>query len=117
MIRVKLLRVNYTDNRVVLYENGTAGLISEGHAGLAEKGADIVCAAVSTLIQTAIVSIDRIAGVPQNITQNDGYLSSTFTINGLTVEERKSIEIIIHTMLLGLFEIRKQYPERLTIAL
>lgn len=117
MIRVKLLKVNYTDNRVVLSDNGTAGIITEGHAGLAEKGTDIVCAAVSTLIQTAIVSIDRIAGVSQNITQNDGYLSSTFTIKGLTLEERKTIEIIIHTMLLGLFEIRKQYPERLEIAL
>ncbi len=117
MIRIKLLKINYADNMVVLPGNGIAGLVTEGHSGLAEKGTDIVCAAVSTLIQTTIVSLDRIAGIKQDITQHDGYLSSTFDVTALQEEEIKTIEIIIHTMLLGLFEIRKQFPERLTIVL
>ena len=40
-----------------------AGFTVEGHAGYAEEGQDIVCAAVSVLLRTAIHSLSAVPGI------------------------------------------------------
>lgn len=46
----------------------------EGHAGYAPKGSDIVCAAVSTLYQTMVQTIQtRSYGEMKHIRSNDGF--------------------------------------------
>lgn len=116
MIRVELLQTVVTAKGVRLPESGEAGFSVKGHAGLQLKGNDIVCAAVSALTQTAIVALENITGIRQDIRQQEGSLSSTFQCTDIDGEQRKAIEIIIYTMLLGLLEIRKQYPERIQVA-
>lgn len=44
------------DNSIVLVE-------SIGHTGYAEEGYDIVCAAVSSVLQTALLGLLNVAGI------------------------------------------------------
>jgi uncharacterized protein YsxB (DUF464 family) len=46
----------------------------QGHAGYAEKGKDIVCAAISTLYQTLMISFENNGyGTLDHIRSNDGF--------------------------------------------
>ena len=44
------------------------GFATEGHAGAAPEGQDIVCAAVSAIVQTAVFSLHEIAGFTMECT-------------------------------------------------
>ncbi|MBC3536416.1 ribosomal-processing cysteine protease Prp [Megasphaera hominis] len=86
--------------------NRLSGFQIRGHADYDESGSDIVCAAVSVLAQTALLGLLEYAG-EESITygQDDGFLS---------VHVKKSVpeaEVILHTMVLGLQEIVRQYGE------
>jgi len=103
------------DGGVMLNRKGSEISFSvEGHAGFDQKGSDIVCAAVSVLAQTAVIAINRIAGIHQRIEQREGFLKSVLEIDeddGRT----EVLRIILATMIIGLDEIVKVYPERLVI--
>lgn len=73
-------------------------LRAEGHAGYAEKGKDIVCAAVSVLMQTLAYSVDACL-------MDDG--------NGLAVQAHQSCDNMAKFELVtdGLILLAKQYPE------
>lgn len=42
-------------------DNGEMKIHAVGHAGYAEHGKDIVCAAISTIMQTALLGIQAVA--------------------------------------------------------
>jgi len=90
-------------------------LKATGHAGFGKKNIDIVCAGISAIIQTAIVAITKVAGVSQKIKQKDGFLESSIKINKLESAVLNDLIVIISTMLTGLEEIIKIYPEALKI--
>ncbi len=50
-------------------ENILVGIESSGHSGFAEKGYDIVCAAVSVLMQSLVLGLREIAKVESLICQ------------------------------------------------
>ena len=85
------------------------GFSSSGHAGFAEEGQDIVCAAVSVLIINTINSIERL--LPEdsknmNVTSDDskGYISISFEDN-----PSEKASLLLQSMYLGLKDIEKNY--------
>lgn len=82
-------------------------LRAEGHAGYAEKGKDIVCAAVSVLMQTLACSVDA------NNTGNTFELSDGKNGNRLTVQapmsvlNRNKFDLVVE----GLIRLAENYPE------
>ncbi|MBN2402363.1 MAG: ribosomal-processing cysteine protease Prp [Spirochaetes bacterium] len=86
-----------------------------GHAGFGSRNSDIVCAAVSAVIQTAVISITKVAGVHQKVRQKQGFLNSVIPINKLDAAALNKVYIIINSMLAGLEEIIKIHPEALKI--
>jgi uncharacterized protein len=88
---------------------------AKGHACFGSKGSDIVCAAASAVIQSAIVSVTRVAKLRQKVRQKNGLLESVIPINKIETKRLENLLIIIDTMLTGLEEIIKHYPEALRI--
>lgn len=86
-----------------------------GHAGFDKKNNDIVCAAISAVIQTAIISITRVCGLKQKIKQKSGFLESIVKINDLNISQLNNLLIVLNSMLAGLDEIRKIHPDSLSI--
>ena len=87
-------------------EDQVIGCHLSGHAGYDEHGFDMVCAAVSALSATAMLGLTQIAQQEWEYTNIEGQcdmvLSGTINHSG---------QDILGTMILGLKEISRQYPE------
>ena len=84
----------------IKYDMDNMTLFAYGHAGFAEKGKDIVCAAVSTLIFTLINSAPCIYDDEENV-----YIRML----------RKKDRAIFETILKGLSLLAISYPENITL--
>ena len=101
MITVARIRDN---NRAIV------GFQVSGHAQAAPHGQDIICAGVSSLVQSAIMGIERHLGRDIDLMQDAGGL--TMKLNG---QPDSLTGAILETMLLGLTEIAKLYPKSVRI--
>lgn len=84
-----------------------------GHAAFAPHGEDIVCAAVSVLTQTAVLSLERIAGVSPEVIKREGYLSCNISPAG--VRREKTVSVLLESMSLGLEETARSYPGHMIV--
>lgn len=101
MIKIKVIR---NPERQLL------GLAVIGHAGFEESGADIVCAAVSILVQTAVYGLERYLDRDIKLDMAHGKL--IFSLKG---DPDELTEAILQTTLLGLRRIAGLYPQRVQI--
>lgn len=95
-------------------KNGKVFKVStKGHSGLAESGNDILCAAVSALVQTAYLGIARFDGdVEYKRSENDALFE--FTAKGDTPYKRET-EVILETLRVGLTDLSCGYPHNLKL--
>ena len=89
----------------VLKKDGEFNKIeSRGHAGFAEKGQDIICAAVSALMVNAVNSIDTFTEDIIHVSSEEGYLSLEFIVG-----PSKDSKLLIDSLMLGLSQIQDSY--------
>ena len=81
--------------------------ISKGHAGYAEAGQDIVCAAVSALIITTVNSLEKFTDDKFDVQEKDGFVSIHFR-NDLSERGK----LLMDSLILGLTEIEHSYNNR-----
>ncbi|WP_027338579.1 ribosomal-processing cysteine protease Prp [Halonatronum saccharophilum] len=103
MILIKLERDNYNN---IIHFSG------DGHAEYANSGEDIVCAAVSAILQTAVFGLLSYLEVDLNIEVKDGWLYCDLDSK---VAKDLRVKAILETMLIGLKETEKTYGEYLNI--
>lgn len=78
------------------------GFHIQGHAGNAEEGENIVCAAVSAIAQCTAMGIMDVAGVqPEDLVIADGNMLLMLP-DGLKEEQRKPVSVLLQTMKIGL---------------
>ena len=80
---------------------------SEGHAGYAEEGQDIICAAVSALVINAVNSLEQLTGDRIQAKERDGFVSFSFT---KPITEGGTL--LMDSLVLGLTEIEHSYSKR-----
>ena len=96
-------------NITVKKRNGSyLDFLSKGHAGYAEEGQDIVCAAVSALIVTTVNSLDEFTEEEIEVREDDGYVSIHFKTNPNTERGK----LLMDSLILGLTEIEHSYNNR-----
>ena len=81
--------------------------ISKGHAGYAEEGQDIICAAVSALVINTVNSLEQLTGDHIQAEESDGFVSFTF-MKPVTKEGT----LLMDSLVLGLTEIENSYSKR-----
>jgi uncharacterized protein len=86
------------------------GFEAKGHAGAGPRGNDIVCAAVSVLTDSVFLGLDR----HLHRTMEWSAASGDISVRLKDVPDDLT-EAILATMVLGLSEIQKKYPDRLRI--
>jgi uncharacterized protein YsxB (DUF464 family) len=79
-----------------------------GHAEYDEPGRDLVCCAVSAIVQTAVLGLLDVANIPVVWEQKKGYLLCVLPRN-MPRQDRVHANIIINTMIKGLKSIRESY--------
>ncbi|WP_338824958.1 hypothetical protein MHOCP_05220 [Moorella humiferrea] len=90
------------------------GLTVTGHAGFRPKGEDIVCAAVSALAQTAVLSLREQLEEEPVVTLREGFLECRLA-QGLSPAGRKKAQIILKTIAAGLRAIAEDYGDYVAI--
>ena len=94
-------------------ENGSVVKVrTSGHSGLAESGNDILCAAVSTLVQTAYLAIADLTGSTE---YKRSEKSALFEFSVPSVPDRHDIDVILRAMYLGLVDLSSGYPQNLKL--
>ena len=108
MINITLQGIEVTNGHISL-SNGCCVSIT-GHSGQATKGNDIVCAGVSALSQSVVLALEFYE-ITHNINQQQGLLEFSINVSGLTDMQKICCESIVSVFIIGINEIRKQYPE------
>lgn len=97
-----------TEIRVIRNENTVCGLELSGHSGYDEEGRDIVCAALSTLIQTleiGLTEVLEIEGVSTKVNEDKAYMGVFWGQNN-----GQRTEDLVNTIIAALRSIEKGYP-------
>lgn len=89
-------------------EEGYAGFSSKGHAGYAEEGYDIICAAVSVLTVNTINSIEKFTDDAFKAEAADGMVRWKFTKLPIS----KEAELLMDALVLGLEDIQENYGKK-----
>ena len=92
-----------TTIRIFRTEGHITAVSVEGHAGYAEEGSDIVCAAVSSLMQGALLGVRKVAGIDAESRVSEGRL--TFRLP----EYNEKSDAILETMRLALRDVMEGY--------
>ncbi|MDY6935730.1 MAG: ribosomal-processing cysteine protease Prp [Spirochaetota bacterium] len=115
MIKVYLKNVVLEDGVIINKDNSEVGIKAYGHSGFDKKGSDIVCSAISAIIQTSILAVTKVANIHQEIVQGDGILESSIHIGEAGRTNLFALGVILNTMIIGLKEIINHYPDALEI--
>lgn len=97
----------------VTRENGApVGFSVSGHANMGEYGEDLVCAAVSAVVQTAILGITEVCHIPAGVSIEDGRTRCILSKDA-TGDAIQRAGIVFDTMIAGLRSVQASYPKTL----
>lgn len=93
--------------RVVIFKkkDRISGFEISGHTGYAEEGSDIVCSAVSSVSQMALLGIKDVLKLNIFFEISDGFLKLSLGKN----VENESAQVLLKSMEKSLREIQKEY--------
>jgi uncharacterized protein YsxB (DUF464 family) len=102
--------------RVQLVKSGSSieGFQISGHAGYAQHGQDIVCAAASFLAITIVNSLELQLGAAGKVESREGYLSYRLP-DALNEAQRQIAQIILRTLVTGFQNLQEEYPKYISI--
>lgn len=105
MVTVSVRR--HPDGRIVAFR-------AEGHSGMAPKGSDIACAAVSALTQAAALGLLQHVRIPVELEEGDGLLALRLPTS-LDPTSSLKAQAVLDTMVLGLKEVAAQFPQSVRV--
>lgn len=89
-----------------------AGISAHGHADFAEYGEDVVCAAVSAVLQAARLGLEEHARVDLEVRQAPGELRLRWPETGRGLD---SVDAIVATAELAVAEIARRFPDHVRL--
>ncbi len=96
----------------VTRKNGhVVSLRADGHTGYGAEGEDIVCAALSSVIQTAVLGLMRVAGINVGFEADAEGGVLDLVIPELSDEDRHNADMILDTMLCGIADLHEGYSD------
>lgn len=115
MITIIIQGIDVTNNHFSL--SGSVFAVSiTGHSGQASKGNDIVCAGVSALSQSVALALEYYE-IAHSISQQEGLLEFSVNLDSLHDDKKIRCESLVSVFILGINEIRKQYPEFVRVSI
>ena len=81
---------------------------ARGHAGWAEHGSDVVCSAVSAILQTAQLGLSEVAGVDVRARKDEGRLDLHWPP---AARASTKVAAIVETAALAIDRLARQYPD------
>jgi uncharacterized protein len=101
---------------VVFFRDGSdrlSSVFARGHADFAESGSDVVCAAVSAILQTLRLGLETYAGLALDAFQERGQMHLRWPE---AARDDPSVKAIATTAELAVERIASQYPDHVKFA-
>ena len=95
-------------------EDRITGFSVSGHAGYAEAGSDIVCAAVSAVVTMAEATINEVCGAKAKVRVKEEDARVTLTLPA-SCDEEEAVQAVLAGMLLTLCSMRDDYPDYIEV--
>lgn len=97
---------------VVKHNNSIVSVECDGHTGYGVEGEDVVCAALSSIVQTALLGLLQVLGVRVDYKTDEkrGYLKMTLP-EDMDRKMRRECDIVLDTMLLGVADLNQGYSD------
>ena len=89
-----------------------SSIFASGHAGWAESGEDVVCAAVSAILQAALLGLMEVATVDVDARREDGRLAMSWPER---TRDDAAVGAIVATAALSIERIAMQYPDHVHV--
>ena len=97
-------------------DGALTGYCAFGHAGYAEAGQDIVCAAISALTQSTLNGLKNVLKAPVMFEQDDQQpLIEARLTPEATEDQVQKAQLLLETLLQGLQAIQRETPQNLAI--
>lgn len=90
------------------------GFEAAGHANFDIEGKDIVCAAASALLQSAILGLSKTLKIKHKIKIKKGYLFFA-SLEGLDSLKTEKSQLLLKTLFESLKQLAKQHPKYIKI--
>ena len=90
------------------------GFSVSGHSGYAEKGQDVICAAISAIVTMAEATINDVCGAKAKVRVKEEDARITLTLPA-ACDEEESIQAVLAGMLLTLCNLRDEYPDYIEV--
>jgi uncharacterized protein YsxB (DUF464 family) len=90
-----------------------SSVFATGHAEFADRGEDIVCAAVSAILQAARLGLEAHAGLALDVHQSSGILRIDVP---QADRDREDVRAILATAELAIVQIASQFPDHVTVS-
>jgi uncharacterized protein YsxB (DUF464 family) len=90
------------------------GIFATGHAGYAKKGKeDILCAAVSAIVQTAVGGLQDVVGIEPDYSLDEGNITCEVPDPDLLdPKAREAVRVVMETAAIGCRQIEMSYGSR-----
>lgn len=101
-----------TDIKIIKDANRVVRVECSGHTGYGEEGEDIVCAALSSLVQTALLGLLAVAKIKVDYHRDDKEGKLIFGLpENLSEGKKHDAAIILDTMLCGICDLREGFSD------
>ena len=104
--------------KIVFYKQGEdfVRIESEGHTGFADSGSDILCAALSALLQGAALGVLKVAGVKADYRVNEEKGSLLLALpKNIGEKEKQDCNLILKTLYESVSDLKKGYSEYIEV--
>jgi hypothetical protein len=92
------------------------GFTVKGHSGLAEAGADILCAAVTSAVRLTECAVNEVLGLGAAVKVREEDASISLKLPGSLGDTAEgACQAILTAMMVYLTELREEYPEHLLV--
>ena len=101
-----------TNIKIITKNKNIIAFEISGHTGYEDNGKDIVCAAISSISQSACLGITKVLNIKAVISKNDkkGYLKFVLP-KDLSAEKLNDSQILLQTMKLSLEDLLFDYSD------
>jgi uncharacterized protein YsxB (DUF464 family) len=100
-----------TTVKITRQDKSIVAINCQGHSGFDQHGSDIVCAALSSIIQTAALGLMQVVGLQISFKKRDDIGSLQFTLPSLDAVQRRDADMILDTMLIGVDNLYDSYSD------
>ena len=94
---------------MVAITRSSSGITMDGHAGYAPHGQDIVCAGISTLVQTLIQSFEDLC------TDEISYHLQPGRVEIKHGDLSAKAQVLVNSFFIGCYMIAEKYPDHVTV--